>query len=288
MEHSGVIPDLMTMAKSLAGGFPLSAVTGRAEIMDAPAAGGLGGTYAGSPLALAAAGAVLEIIAEEGLCERAVQLGARLSARLESLAEQVAEIAEVRGLGAMVAAELMRDARGGERVGQAARARGLAAVGLAEEDLAAAAVQDGPGRDELDADPREPDEERRKPEPIREDRLVLDPVLEREDDGVGSEHAPERGGHRFRVVRLDAHEHQIGGRRLGRMLDGADGLHLERVGADQDPQTVGAEGRQVRAARDEGDVVAAGREPRPEVAADGAGTVHEDVHGSILPGRRAA
>ena len=102
-----MIPDLLTMAKSLAGGFPLSAVSGRAEIMDALAPGGLGGTYAGSPLALAAAEAVLEIIVEERLCDRAVQLGARLSARLLGLAEQVPEIAEVRGLGAMVAAELM-------------------------------------------------------------------------------------------------------------------------------------------------------------------------------------
>ena len=107
MEHSGVTPDLMTMAKSLAGGFPLSAVTGRAEIMDALAPGGLGGTYAGNPVALAAAEAVLEIIDEERLCERAVRLGARLTARLTGLAEAVPAIAEVRGLGAMVAAELM-------------------------------------------------------------------------------------------------------------------------------------------------------------------------------------
>ena len=107
MEHSGVIPDLVTMAKSLAGGFPLSAVTGRAEIMDALAPGGLGGTYAGSPLALAAAEAVLGIIEEEGLCDRAAQLGARLRARLDDLAEVVPAIAEVRGLGAMVAAELL-------------------------------------------------------------------------------------------------------------------------------------------------------------------------------------
>ena len=107
MEHSGVIPDVMTMAKSLAGGFPLSAVTGRTEIMDALAPGGLGGTSAGSPLALAAAGAVLDVVAGEGLCERAAALGARLSAKLAGLAERVPAIAEVRGLGAMVAAELM-------------------------------------------------------------------------------------------------------------------------------------------------------------------------------------
>jgi 4-aminobutyrate aminotransferase len=107
MEHSGVVPDLMTMAKSLAGGYPLSAVTGRAEIMDALPPGGLGGTYAGSPLALAAALAVIDVIDEERLCERARTLGARLEARLTTLAESVREIAEVRGLGAMVAAELM-------------------------------------------------------------------------------------------------------------------------------------------------------------------------------------
>ena len=107
MEHSGVTPDLMTMAKSLAGGYPLSAVTGRAEIMDALPPGGLGGTYAGSPLALAAALAVIEVIEEERLCERARTLGARLEERLRTLAESVREIAEVRGLGAMVAAELM-------------------------------------------------------------------------------------------------------------------------------------------------------------------------------------
>ena len=107
MEHSGVTPDLMTMAKSLAGGFPLSAVTGRAEIMDALAPGGLGGTYAGNPLGLAAAGAVIEIIEEERLCERAARLGARLTSRLVALAKVVPAIAEVRGLGAMVAAELL-------------------------------------------------------------------------------------------------------------------------------------------------------------------------------------
>ena len=106
IEHAAVIPDLVTMAKSLAGGFPLSAVTGRAEIMDALAPGGLGGTYAGNPLALAAAQAVIGIIEEEGLCERAMRLGARLRSRLEGLAEAVPAIAEVRGLGAMIAAEL--------------------------------------------------------------------------------------------------------------------------------------------------------------------------------------
>jgi 4-aminobutyrate aminotransferase len=108
MEHSGVIPDLQTMAKSLAGGYPLSAVTGRAEIMDAPAPGGLGGTYAGNPIALAAAEAVLDVIAEEKLCERAVTLGAKLRTLLERLAGEIPAIAEVRGLGGMIAVELMK------------------------------------------------------------------------------------------------------------------------------------------------------------------------------------
>ncbi|VEB90636.1 4-aminobutyrate aminotransferase [Citrobacter koseri] len=74
MEHHGVQPDLITMAKSLAGGMPLSAVSGRAEVMDAPAPGGLGGTYAGNPLAVAAAHAVLDVIEEDDLCTRATQL----------------------------------------------------------------------------------------------------------------------------------------------------------------------------------------------------------------------
>jgi 4-aminobutyrate aminotransferase len=87
---------------------PLSAVCGRAEIMDAPAPGGLGGTYAGNPLAIAAAHAVLDVIAEERLCERAGVLGERLKQRLSGLRRAVPQIAEVRGLGAMVALELCR------------------------------------------------------------------------------------------------------------------------------------------------------------------------------------
>ena len=75
VEYAGIEPDLMTLAKSLAGGFPLAAVVGKAAIMDAPAPGGLGGTYAGSPVACAAGLAVLEAIEQEGLCERAVQIG---------------------------------------------------------------------------------------------------------------------------------------------------------------------------------------------------------------------
>ena len=105
MEHFDVAADLTTMAKGLAGGFPLSAVTGRAEIMDAPGPGGLGGTYAGSPIGIAAAHAVLDVIAEEGLCDRASRLGARLKQRLDSLRADVPQIADVRGLGYMVAVE---------------------------------------------------------------------------------------------------------------------------------------------------------------------------------------
>jgi 4-aminobutyrate aminotransferase len=105
MDHHDVLPDLMTLAKSLAGGLPLSAVCGRAEIMDAPAPGGLGGTYAGNPLAIAAAHAVLDIIDEEQLCSRANLLGERLAARLAAARAEVPQIADVRGLGAMVAVE---------------------------------------------------------------------------------------------------------------------------------------------------------------------------------------
>jgi 4-aminobutyrate aminotransferase len=105
MEHHSVVADLTTMAKGLSGGFPLAAVTGRAEIMDAPKPGGLGGTFGGNPLGIAAAHAVLDIIAEEKLCERAVMLGDQLKQRLESLRAEVPEIADVRGLGFMNAVE---------------------------------------------------------------------------------------------------------------------------------------------------------------------------------------
>ncbi|PZX24099.1 4-aminobutyrate aminotransferase, PLP-dependent [Cupriavidus phytorum] len=105
MEHYDVAPDLTTMAKSLAGGMPLSAVCGRAEVMDAPAPGGLGGTYAGNPLAVASALAVLDVLESEKLIERGAELGQRLMTRVESLRPRVPQIAEVRGVGAMVAVE---------------------------------------------------------------------------------------------------------------------------------------------------------------------------------------
>ncbi len=109
MEQMGVAADIVTMAKSLAGGFPLSAVVGRAEVMDAPAPGGLGGTYAGSPLGCAAALAVLDVFEKEHLLARARAVGERLSAGLKTLAAKHKAIGDVRGLGAMVAIELFRN-----------------------------------------------------------------------------------------------------------------------------------------------------------------------------------
>jgi 4-aminobutyrate aminotransferase len=105
MEHHTVAADLTTMAKGLSGGFPLAAVTGRAEVMDAPKPGGLGGTFGGNPLGIAAAHAVLDIIADEKLCERAVVFGNQLKQRLEKLRTDIPEIADVRGLGFMNAVE---------------------------------------------------------------------------------------------------------------------------------------------------------------------------------------
>ncbi len=131
MEHYDVVPDLITVAKSLGGGMPLSGVCGRAEIMDAPTAGGLGGTYGGNPVAIAAAHAVLDVIIDENLVERANELGCRLVARLELLRSTVPRIADVRGPGAMIAVEFMKpgtrepDPDYTRRVQTAALARGL-------------------------------------------------------------------------------------------------------------------------------------------------------------------
>ncbi|WBM72419.1 4-aminobutyrate transaminase [Buttiauxella sp. WJP83] len=105
MNHYAHQPDLMTMAKSLAGGMPLSGVVGKADIMDAPAPGGLGGTYAGNPLSVAAALAVLDIIEDEKLCQRAEALGEKLRSALRDVKQHCPALAEVRGLGSMVAAE---------------------------------------------------------------------------------------------------------------------------------------------------------------------------------------
>jgi len=107
IEHAGIEPDLMTIAKAMAGGYPISGVIGKADIMDAPAPGGLGGTYGGSPLGCAAGLAVLDIIDEEQLCERAIELGEQLKSHLEAFRQSDNGIAEVRGLGAMIAMELV-------------------------------------------------------------------------------------------------------------------------------------------------------------------------------------
>jgi len=111
IDHSGVVPDLMTLAKGLGGGFPLSAVTGRAAIMDAAHPGGLGGTYGGNPISIAAAHAVLDVIESEDLCAKAARVGQRMRNHLETLAKQLPCIGDVRGLGAMVAFELVKDAK---------------------------------------------------------------------------------------------------------------------------------------------------------------------------------
>ncbi len=134
MENTGVEPDLVTMAKSLAGGFPLSGVLGKAAIMDASEPGGLGGTYAGSPVALAAALATLDVIEEEGLCARANAMGEHIKARLKqiSMRNDVVPITSVRGPGAMIGFDIVKnrgtyepDADATKRVTQAAIEDGL-------------------------------------------------------------------------------------------------------------------------------------------------------------------
>lgn len=120
-EHYGIEPDLITVAKSLAGGLPLAAVTGKAEIMDAPAPGGLGGTFAGNPVACAAALATFEII-DDAFLEHARAIGARLMGTLRALQSRFPQIEDVRGLGAMVAMEI---STGAPHIVQAARERGL-------------------------------------------------------------------------------------------------------------------------------------------------------------------
>jgi 4-aminobutyrate aminotransferase/(S)-3-amino-2-methylpropionate transaminase len=114
-EYAGIEPDLMTVAKAMAGGVPISGVIGKAAIMDAPATGGLGGTYGGSPLGCAAGLAVLDVIADEKLCERAIEIGDRIVRKCEALRQSDPGIGEIRTLGAMTAMELIVD-------GDAARA----------------------------------------------------------------------------------------------------------------------------------------------------------------------
>jgi 4-aminobutyrate aminotransferase/(S)-3-amino-2-methylpropionate transaminase len=109
IEHYGVEPDLMTVAKSIAAGLPLSGVIGRADIMDAPGDSAVGGTYVGNPVAQAAALAVLDVIEEEGVSEHAVAIGDTMRRRMESWQARWSQIGDVRGLGAMLAIELVHD-----------------------------------------------------------------------------------------------------------------------------------------------------------------------------------
>ncbi len=134
MDHAGVKADVVTLAKGLAGGMPLAAITGRADIMDASGPGGLGGTYAGNPVACAAAHAVLDIIADEKLCDRANAIGKIMMDRCNELAQRsnLNCVGDVRGLGAMCAIELVKDQKTHEPAPQltqallkAANARGL-------------------------------------------------------------------------------------------------------------------------------------------------------------------
>ena len=130
-EHYDVLPDIMTIAKSMAGGMTLSAVCGKSEVMDGPAPGGLGGTYTGNPLAIAASHAVIDVIEKENLVERSNVLGKKLTARLVAMQAKVPALKEVRGLGSMVAAEFFDPATGEpspeavKRVQQAALEEGL-------------------------------------------------------------------------------------------------------------------------------------------------------------------
>jgi len=132
IEHSGVEPDLICVAKSIAAGLPLSGVVGRAQIMDAPAVGGVGGTFVGNPVALAAALAVLDVIDDEGLLERSAAIGETIRSRMLGWQERWAAIGDVRGLGAMMAIELVGDPATGKparelahRVTEEALRRGL-------------------------------------------------------------------------------------------------------------------------------------------------------------------
>jgi 4-aminobutyrate aminotransferase/(S)-3-amino-2-methylpropionate transaminase len=129
IEHFDIEPDLMVVAKSIAAGLPLSGVLGRAAIMDAPGDSAVGGTYVGNPVAIAAAHAVLDVIAEEGLNERAEAIGDAIRARMESWRSRFDEITEVRGLGAMLAVTVERDGKPDSdlagAVAEAAARRGL-------------------------------------------------------------------------------------------------------------------------------------------------------------------
>jgi 4-aminobutyrate aminotransferase-like enzyme len=132
IERYGVEPDLLVSGKSLGGGLPLAAVTGRAEVMDAPETGGLGGTFGGNPVACAAGIAVLDEVATAEFRARSEELGQRLRARLDEIASRVDSVGEVRGLGPMLALELVTDEETKEpaadltkRTTEEARERGL-------------------------------------------------------------------------------------------------------------------------------------------------------------------
>lgn len=132
IEHSGVQPDLITVAKSLAAGLPLSGVVGRAEVMDAPTPGGLGGTYGGNPVACAAGLAVLDVMRDERLVERAARIGSVVEERMRSWQAEHELVGDVRVMGAMAGMELVRDRKTKEpadmetaRILSAARERGL-------------------------------------------------------------------------------------------------------------------------------------------------------------------
>jgi 4-aminobutyrate aminotransferase/(S)-3-amino-2-methylpropionate transaminase len=127
-EHYGLIPDIIVTAKSLAGGLPLAAVTGRSEVLEAPQAGGLGGTYGGNPLACAAALAVLDAMEVERIPARAARMGERIRARFCEWATRHPAIGDVRGLGAMVGMELVADR--GTRVPDKVRTARLLAAAL--------------------------------------------------------------------------------------------------------------------------------------------------------------
>jgi len=130
IEHYDIEPDLIPVAKALGGGFPISGVIGKAEIMDAAEPGGLGGTYGGNPISVAAALAVLDVIAEEKLCDRANMLGEKMVARLKKFKQSnsLRPIGDVRGLGAMVAFELVKDRGGNEPDADATKAVTAAAL----------------------------------------------------------------------------------------------------------------------------------------------------------------
>jgi 4-aminobutyrate aminotransferase / (S)-3-amino-2-methylpropionate transaminase / 5-aminovalerate transaminase len=132
IEHFGVEPDLITVAKSIAAGLPLSAVLGRAAIMDAPGDNAVGGTYVGNPVAQAAAVAVLDVFADEGLVERAARVGETIRSRMNAWRERFPQVGDARGLGAMLAIELVRDPETKEpapelasRIAEEAAKRGL-------------------------------------------------------------------------------------------------------------------------------------------------------------------